>query len=79
MGTGERNPFVDASGRPLMSAPTGGAAPITRVPGAVAETVQQGLSSAQANYINYLQSKIDSKQPLTADEAFRARQFGLTK
>lgn len=79
MGTGERNPFVDASGRPLMAAPTGGAAPITRVPGAVAETVQQGLSSAQANYINYLQSKIDSNQPLTADETFRARQFGLTK
>lgn len=79
MGTGERNPFVDASGRPLVAAPAGAAAPITRVPGAVAETVQQGLSSAQANYINYLQSKIDSKQPLTADEAFRARQFGLTK
>lgn len=79
IGTGERNPYVDASGRPLPNAPAGAPALITQVPGAVAGAVQRGLSAGESNYAAYLQSKIANRQPLTADEAIRARRFGLTQ
>jgi hypothetical protein len=41
------------------------------------EVVSQGLDEGQARYKAYLQSKIASKQPLTADEEIRAKRFGL--
>jgi hypothetical protein len=39
--------------------------------------VGQGLDAGQARYKAYLESKIASKQPLTADEEIRAKRFGL--
>jgi len=39
--------------------------------------VGQGLDAGQARYKAYLESKIASKQPLTADEEIRATRFGL--
>ena len=41
------------------------------------KAVTQGLDAGQANYVNYLKSKIANNQPLTVDEQFRAKRFGL--
>ena len=75
---GERNPFVDAQGRPLPNAPAGAPSLASQAPAAIQQGVSRALSAGERNYAAYLQSKIDARQPLTADEAIRARRFGLT-
>ena len=73
----EPNPYVDARGRPILNAPRGEAAPISRLPSAISEGVSGLLSTGEANYRNYLLDKINRGADLTPDETLRARRFDL--
>ena len=73
----EPNPYVDARGRPILNAPRGEAAPISRLPSAISESVSGLLSTGEANYRNYLLGKINRGADLTPDETLRARRFDL--
>lgn len=76
--SGEANPYVDKSGRPLPreKAPAGAEAPIAALPGAVKTAV---TSSGNASRAAYLQGKIDRNETLDPIETMRARDLGLIK
>jgi hypothetical protein len=75
---GERNPYVDARGRPLMNPPpSGDAAPISRLVPAVqsaGRSVAAGLDTAAARYLS---DKISRGEPLSAAEQLRAAAMGF--
>lgn len=75
---GERNPYVDARGRPLMNPPSSGEpAPITKlVPTlqSAGRAVSAGLDTAA---VRYLGDKIRRGEPLTPAEQLRAASMGF--
>jgi hypothetical protein len=74
--SGEKNPFVDASGKALPNAPQGApAAGVGLVKGA-ADAIEANVGTAAAA-TRYIQGKIDRREPLTPNERARAIQLGL--
>ena len=75
-GTGERNPFVDANGRPLPNAPEGAPAVGPALVKKGAAAVENAVGS-RASSTRYLEGKIARKETLTPAEKARAKQLGL--
>jgi hypothetical protein len=74
--SGEKNPFVDASGKALPNAPQGApAAGVGLVKGA-AEAVEANVGTAAAA-TRYIQGKLDRGETLSSTERARAIQLGL--
>lgn len=74
----ERNPYVDARGRPLPVAPAGAPSIASTAIPAAASAVE-GAVGTQAAATRYLQAKIARNEPLTATDRARAVQLGLIR
>jgi hypothetical protein len=74
--SGEKNPFVDAKGRPLANPPQGAPSAGSGLVKTIAETAEANVGTVAAA-TRYIQGKIDRKEPLSANERARALQLGL--
>lgn len=72
----ERNPYVDALGRPLANPPQGAPSfASTAIPQAASAI--EGLVGTEASATRYLQAKIARNEPLSPTDIARANQLGL--
>jgi hypothetical protein len=76
MGTGERNPYVDATGRPTPNAPAGAPAVGPALVRQGAAAVENAVGTRAAS-TRYLQGKLDRHEALSSTERLRAKQLGL--
>ena len=72
------NPYVDARGRPLPTAPAGAPSVASTAIPAAASAVESAVGT-QAAATRYLQAKIARNEPLTATDRARAVQLGIIR